>query len=257
MAHPEVEVRRATMQFLGVDFGWTSQPSGIAAMAWRGSALELTESGTIHDASAVADWAIERLGDGPGLVAIDAPTIIRNETGMRPCEREMHRRFGRYHAGCYPANLGSPFASRTQALSGALLEAGIAHAAEIAPQVPGRFQIEVFPHAASIHLFSLTRIVRYKKGTVAQRRAGLLQFQFLLCECLATREPRVMPFQLARSRKQQRILKAHEDRLDAILCAYIGAWWWYWGAQRTCVLGDLNSGFIVVPVEAAGATGSA
>jgi len=42
-------------------------------------------------------------------------------------------------------------------------------------------------------------------------------------------------------------LKALEDQLDALLCAYIGAHWWYWGIERNLVLGDRTTGYIVIP----------
>jgi hypothetical protein len=42
-------------------------------------------------------------------------------------------------------------------------------------------------------------------------------------------------------------LKALEDQLDALLCAYIGAHWWYWGRERNLVLGDRTTGYIVIP----------
>jgi predicted RNase H-like nuclease len=42
-------------------------------------------------------------------------------------------------------------------------------------------------------------------------------------------------------------LKALEDKLDALLCAYIGAHWWYWGRERNLVLGDRTTGYIVIP----------
>ncbi|MGQ9866368.1 MAG: DUF429 domain-containing protein, partial [Pseudanabaenaceae cyanobacterium] len=42
-------------------------------------------------------------------------------------------------------------------------------------------------------------------------------------------------------------LKDLEDRLDSLLCAYIGAHWWYWGPTRNRVLGDRTHGYIVIP----------
>lgn len=235
------------MRFVGIDFGWTSQPSGVAVLDWDGGTLGLAELTRIESPEAVAHRVLSQLGDGPGMVAIDAPTIIRNPTGMRPCEREVHRHFGRYDAGCYPSNLSSPFAARTLALSRTFLEEGIAHAASMEPQRAGRYQIEVFPHAASIHLLGLSRILKYKKGRVADRRAALCEFQRLLVERLLEHQPALGGLSLPAVPQGGRALKAHEDQLDALLCAYIGAWWWYWGAARTMVLGDEESGFLVVP----------
>ncbi len=42
-------------------------------------------------------------------------------------------------------------------------------------------------------------------------------------------------------------LKAIEDRLDSLLCAYVAAYWWYWGEAKNMVLGNLDTGFIVIP----------
>ena len=54
---------------------------------------------------------------------------------------------------------------------GQSLEArGFTHAPVIVPKELGRYQIEVFPHPAIVHLFSLNRILKYKKCTLAERR---------------------------------------------------------------------------------------
>ena len=42
-------------------------------------------------------------------------------------------------------------------------------------------------------------------------------------------------------------LKAVEDQLDSLICAYVAAHWWYWGIERNWVLGDAATGYIVVP----------
>ena len=42
-------------------------------------------------------------------------------------------------------------------------------------------------------------------------------------------------------------LKPVEDRIDAVLCAYIAAHWWWWGAARNRLYGSEAGGCIVVP----------
>jgi predicted RNase H-like nuclease len=42
-------------------------------------------------------------------------------------------------------------------------------------------------------------------------------------------------------------LKALEDQLDSLICAYVAAHWWYWGAERNMSLGNLTEGYIIVP----------
>jgi predicted RNase H-like nuclease len=195
-------------------------------------------------------------------VAVDAPTQITNDTGMRSCDRKAHQHFGRYHAGCYPANLNSSFAERTTGFSQALAQRGFKHAPEIIPQQLGRYQIEVYPHAAMIGLFKLSRILKYKKGKLAERRAELERLRHLILVRLPQQEPLLAIEDLPKIPAQGVALKAVEDQLDSLICAYIAAHWWYWGRQRNLVLADrehskiqaarglsaeITSGYIVIP----------
>ena len=236
------------MQFLGIDFGWTSQPSGVARLRLSNECLHLEELSRLPEPQQVTDWVAAGTGTGDAMVAIDAPTVIANATGMRKADRAMHRHFGKQHAGCYPANLASPFAGRTMALAASLADLGFEHADRIEAQRPGRYQIEVYPHAAMLHLFQLPRILKYKKGRLAERRAGLARYRELLLEWLPRHEPALCLSALPEIPEGGAALKALEDQLDALLCAYTGAWWWYWGSARTMVAGNAHEGFIVVPV---------
>ena len=50
---------------------------------------------------------------GDCLVAIDAPLVVRNATGNRPCEAALNRDFARFDAGAHPSNTRKPeFARR-------------------------------------------------------------------------------------------------------------------------------------------------
>jgi predicted RNase H-like nuclease len=185
------------------------------------------------------------------VVAVDAPTIIPNSTGMRLPDRLAHQQFGRYHAGCYPANLGLPFAQRTTAFGQALEQRGFLHEPTLPMrQVVGRYQLEVFPHAATIHLFRLERILKYKKGRIAERRQGLIQLRHHILMQLPQLMPPVSladPQIIPEVPTTGKAMKALEDRLDSLICAYVAAHWWYWGAEKNWVLGDRTTGYIVVP----------
>ncbi len=43
------------------------------------------------------------------------------------------------------------------------------------------------------------------------------------------------------------ISKIPSDQLDAVLCAYLAAHWWFWGRARNDVLGDSKTGRFIVP----------
>jgi predicted RNase H-like nuclease len=241
------------MRFLGIDLGWRSQPTGVCALEWQNQQLVMVALDRCETIPEILDWIQTHAHQSTGI-AVDAPTIITNPTGMRPCDRLTHVHFGKYDAGCYPANLGRPFAQRTIKFAEALLDWGFAHAPTIVPQSEGRWQIEVFPHPATVHLFGLGKIIKYKKGRLSDRCQGLTQLYTYIKHYLPQRYPplavsglflelQVPP--LAELTGKQ--LKSIEDKLDSIVCAYVCAHWWYWGLAKNVVLGDGQTGFIVVP----------
>jgi len=240
------------MKFLGIDLGWSSGASGLCCLKWQDGKLELLDLRRQESIADILTWVDTWLPAAEsGIIAVDAPSLIPNATGMRLPDRLAHKYFGRYHAGCYPANLGSRFAERTVGFGLSLEARGFQHAPTIQPKQPGRFQIEAFPHPAIVHLFGLERILKYKKGTLTERRAELAKLRHYICDRLPLLEPSLDVTQskiaLPEIPNTGTALKALEDQLDSIICAYIAAHWWYWGLERNWVLGDQAEGYIVVP----------
>ncbi|BFM38638.1 DUF429 domain-containing protein [Synechocystis sp. LKSZ1] len=242
------------MKFIGVDLGWRTGASGLSCLQWQGNQLHLLETTCRQSLAEILAWIDEKLPLGEaGLVAVDAPTLIPNATGTRLPDRLTHRYFGKYHAGCYPANLGRPFAERTVKMGLKLEQRGFVHAPTIQPQQPRRYQIEVFPHPAMVHLFGLEQILKYKKGKLNDRKQEITKLQAYLQTVLPSLTPAVRftdsnadlwqsPASLTGPK-----LKVLEDQLDSLVCAYVGAHWWHWGAEKNWVLGDYDHGYIVVP----------
>ncbi len=240
------------MKFVGVDLGWMSGASGLSCLDWANGQLRLCDLTCLTAIDDILDWLDHWLQPGePGVVAVDAPTIIPNLTGMRVPDRLAHQQFGRYHAGCYPANLGLPFAQRTVAFGQLLEQRKFLHEPLLPmTQSAGRYQLEVYPHVAMIHLFRLKRILKYKKGRVAERRQGLTQLR----QHILDRLPGLVPslnrpdlMQIPEVPATGIAMKALEDCLDSLICAYVAAHWWYWGLEKNWVLGDRSTGYIVVP----------
>ncbi|MBW4478173.1 MAG: DUF429 domain-containing protein [Tolypothrix brevis GSE-NOS-MK-07-07A] len=242
------------MKFIGIDFGWKSQPSGLCCLQWTDNQLELVDLDRKEFIADILTWIDTHVQpDESAIIAVDAPTLIPNATGSRLPDKLSHKYFGKYHAGCYPANLNLPFADRTINFGLQLESRGFTHAPTIEPQKPGRYQIEVFPHPAIVHLFNLERILKYKKGRISVRRLELLKLQNYILHILPTIEPHLrlsayisgyFPTEIPTTGAA---LKALEDKLDSLICAYVAAHWWYWGEQRNLVLGDRTTGYIVIP----------
>ncbi|GAP95447.1 DUF429 domain-containing protein [Leptolyngbya sp. NIES-2104] len=234
------------MKCLGIDLGWSTNPSGLCCLELENGVLTLRDLRRESSIDEVLSWIDQHAPDS-AIVAVDAPTIIPNQTGMRLPDRLAHKHFGRYHAGCYPANLGLPFADRTVGLGLSLESRGFEHAPTIEAQRSGRYQIEVFPHPAMVHLFGLNQILKYKKGTIAQRKPELEKLRQFILERLPQIEPKLKLETLPEIPNKGADLKAVEDQFDSLICAYVAAYWWYWGAEKNLVLGDRASGYIVVP----------
>jgi predicted RNase H-like nuclease len=234
---------------IGIDLGWSSGASGLCCLALNASTLTLLDLQCQQAIADILNWVDQCTTDAPAIIAVDAPTLIPNKTGMRLPDRLAHKYFGKYHAGCYPANQSRPFADRLMAFGLSLEARGFHHAPTLTPQEPGRYQIEVFPHPAMVHLFQLNRILKYKKGTVSDRRAELSKLRHYILSILPTLEPalNLQDTDLPVIPQKGAAIKAVEDQLDSLICAYVAAHWWYWGTQRNWVLGDRSTGYIVVP----------
>ena len=231
--------------FIGVDLGWYGKPTGLASIRPDGATLHLRNIARLEPVPEIIAWILAECGGGGAVVGIDAPTVIRNETGIRPAERELNRDFRRFHAGCHPANLGRPFAAHVLAFSRSLEELGFRHGADMAARQEGRFQIEVHPHSASVSLFGLDRIVKYKRGRRDARAKELRRLRKLMLTHLPQMNP-PLALRLPAVPKTGN-LKPVEDRIDAVMCAFIAANWWYWSQARNRLYGAADSGFIVVP----------
>jgi predicted RNase H-like nuclease len=109
----------------------------------------------------------------------------------------------------------------------------------------GRFQIEVYPQAATVNLFDPPGIVKYKRGRRAERAKELRRLRRLMLSRLPLLDPalslRLPPLPNTGN------LKPVEDEIDAVLCAYLAAHWWFWATQRNRVYGCGETGYIVVP----------
>ncbi len=107
-----------------------------------------------------------------------------------------------------------------------------------------------------MQLFGLERILKYKKGRLLERRIELEKLRSLIVENLPSFQPSLnlssFSTPLANSFFAEipstgTSLKAFEDQLDSLICAYVGAHWWYWDIERNLVLGDRTEGYIIVP----------
>jgi len=113
--------------------------------------------------------------------------------------------------------------------------------------------LEVYPHPAMIELFRLPKIIKYKKGNRAERTRGQKILQARIAD-LSKYHPTLEItdglsafLNIDTNCLRGKALKANEDKLDAVLCAYIAYYCWYWRDSWIHTFGNEESGYIVVP----------
>lgn len=235
------------MYFIGVDLAWGEiNQSGIAVVDAEGRLLHV---GTAQDDTSIEDALGPYVSDDC-LVAIDAPLIVKNRTGYRPCETALNHDFQRFEAGARPAYTEKPEFSNPR---GARIANALTLDIDPASSATRR-AIEVYPHPATIALFGLPKTLKYKRGAFSDRQRELLQLMTLI-EGLDKATPRLrVNHNMSWVELRKRVAAAtrpaqldrDEDPVDAVVCAYV-ALYWYHRPEDVTVYGDFATGYVLTP----------
>ena len=234
----------------GIDLAWGYRSrTGAAAVDDTGV---LMTTASLHTDEEIAEFCRVGLAAG-SVVAFDAPLIVRNTTGQRPCENSIARAFGGFGAGAHPTNLSRPAIGPEPRAH--VLTRRLGLSVDLAPSRAVPSAIEVYPHPAMVSWFALDRVIPYKAKsgrTVADRAAAFNRLITLIEQHLGS------TMGLAGSSAWQRIriqaeraarhvdLDRVEDEIDAVCCAHL-AWLWANRLGSLDLHGDLETGFIVAP----------
>ena len=245
------------MNFIGLDLAWGEVAwTGLAVVDDQGRLLVMERVRTDEEIVRAADQYLR----GAVVAAIDAPLIVRNSTGRRPCEAQVSSLFGRFHAGAHSSNTSLPSFRHGPRGGRVATLLGLEVDPYFEPRDEGRHAIEVYPHPATITLFGLDRVLPYKAKPGRKpedRQAAMLQLMAHIVS-LAQVTPALDVSQSADwAAAEEAVARAAthaelnrwEDAIDAVLCAYIGMHRWWHGDAESAVLGDLESGYIVVPLD--------
>jgi predicted RNase H-like nuclease len=243
--------------FIGIDLAWQpdKKHSGATALAGdRGGVSVKKISEPIIRIDKVCDF-IHRFADADTVIAIDAPLIIGNQNGQRPCETEISRRFGSADAGAHTSNLSRYPDPASVKPKRELENQGFIHCPQPhSPCHPGNWFFEVYPHPAHVVLFKRKKIIKYKKRSVTSRREGLVEFRQSIEEYLGAGDPPLVPNDELRTFLDQQLnslrgqsLKDYEDCLDSLFCGYLAAYYWAWSLDRNEMIGNLDTGYIINP----------
>ncbi|MGC9461085.1 DUF429 domain-containing protein [Vibrio genomosp. F10] len=238
------------MKLAGIDLAWQGDknPSAIAIGSLGGSnlILEQLEPAILGMSNILEVIANQKEISG---IAIDAPLVIKNQTGQRECEKSLSRDYGSRKASCHTSNLSLYPDALSVNLSSSLQSLGYEHlASEL-------WQIECYPHPAIIECFGLPERLSYKKGCVADKKAGQIKLASFIA---ALEQSSILSLKIPEHVKgllsapyienlKGRALKSNEDALDAIVCLYIAGL--YQIRTSSATYGDAAQGYIWVPQQ--------
>ncbi|ROQ39789.1 putative RNase H-like nuclease [Frondihabitans sp. PhB188] len=258
------------MLLIGVDLAWgegsparpasTTGPATRARLANETGVCAMQPDGTIVDAGwtrgvdATAEWILRHTGAG-AVIAVDAPLVVPNATGMRESEKQVGRAYGRWKVSCNATNQALPWLAGLR-LRDLLDEHGVTVVAGTSPPADGaRVAFECYPFTTLVGMSELGYDVerpRYKRLDRALPPAEARLARRAATDDLIGRLARLdaadPPVDLRSHPLTADLLesptpldgpghKHREDLIDAVLCAWTASVWLRHGLDRTQVLG--------------------
>jgi predicted RNase H-like nuclease len=241
--------------YVGFDSAWTDKvPGAVCAVGIEHGRVNKFYSPRLAKFDEALKFIEEvRSQDGPTLIALDQPTVVKNLSGIRPVERVAASLISWLGGGVQPANRGKVGmfcdASPIWQFLGRL---GATEDPELARTATGGlFLMEVFPALALASLdsgfFGRLSGPRYNPARKTFRatdwsrvaESAARSARSLGCEELASwcRETS----SVAKPRKPD------QDLLDSALCVIIALRWRLLPRISSILLGDLASGYMVAP----------
>jgi predicted RNase H-like nuclease len=190
------------MQYIGIDLAWSPHnPSGVALLE--------DNKVLISDIMTGVDEIVKFINCYPNAkVGIDAPLLVNNQTGNRIIEKEFLKDYGSKKLGVYPVNRELLTKNHS-----------IIVGEEICKQIPqtlGQNLFEVYPHVTIMNCFHGAVLpYKRKKG----RNTAFIKEQLKILQTYIS-ENLDGDFYQDIDCLKGKALKLHEDRLDAIICAY-------------------------------------
>ncbi|WP_159602001.1 DUF429 domain-containing protein [Agromyces humi] len=254
--------------YFGVDLAWgegterrAAKETGLVQLAASG---QVVDAGWASGIDSVVDWVHERSRPGD-VMAIDAPLVVLNESGMRECEREVAQRYMRWGVGANATNLSRPWQGGVT-IRRAFERLGYVYAGDTPLAAADSVTFfECYPYTTLVGADEFGYHVerpRYKRLnpallTVAERRAQraaecdeLLRRMARLATASPSLDLRSHPVTAALldspSPTGDVPYKHREDLIDAAISAWTAALWSEYGFERSQVLGAAS------PTDAAG-----
>lgn len=248
--HPPRLASDESFTWTGFDSAWSGNNSG--AIAWMeanqfGLSFKGVKAASFNDCISHIDRTISSMH----LLMIDQPTIVRNEDGRRPVECVIAHEIGRCRGGVQPANTGRPFfnsdASIWQFIK-KLKSRNFSESTRLSKKAnTGLYYLETFPALGNLGIFGWKECPKYKPS----RHTFRLEHWQSICSAIGKigeiLDIDALPGWIIGMQEKDNPTDADQDQIDAVLCMLFGYIWWCAGLKYSVVIGDNNSGYMVVP----------
>jgi predicted RNase H-like nuclease len=245
-------------QFIGVDLAWgegkPSRPANESGLALIDESGIVLFAGWARGIDEVADWLI-RVAEPGALIAIDAPLVIPNATGMRLAEREVGMGYGRWHVAANASNAAMGWKGGVT-LYNRLIAEGFIYTDGTGPRDPSAIAFfECYPYTTIVGMEELgyeDKRPRYKRLNKALGAGEGREARRLACDDLLRRldglSAATPPLALSSHPTSAELLstptpiddvpyKHREDLIDALICAWTASVWQRHGESRVQILG--------------------
>lgn len=237
-------------RYLGLDLAWAPRKSsgGAVMEVDQDGTLTLTSTASLRAHEDILGWLARNRGRYGCIIAINAPIIVENTGGQRPCDIALHEHFAPNFVDEYHVNITN--ASHPRTMSRALQRMGF----DPDPTAEGDRVVETYNQPTQVLLFDQERPIRLKSGPVGARKDGVARFRELLQEKLDDATPPLNPSPALTALVEADLPSSNgsrvgelEEQLEATLCAYTAAFLDIRGPEACAFLGDLRDGYVLLP----------
>ncbi len=244
------------IRFTGFDSAWGGRERGaLCSMHGRvdGKSLSLE----ISEAPVRVNWgeAVSQIGNWAEfenhVIAIDQGLVVPNLTKQRPVERKLASALmGVYGCGCYSSNRSNGPSYGSDAgiwkFLNVLNQRGYQqNPAAVATKELGKFYFECYPHPAIIALFNLPSVLKYK---VNKKNSD--DWKKLVRHIRGLKDAELPISNVAEFVSEDfKQCKGNEDILDSVVAAYVAAYFWNFGYEKSVAIGTMSEGYMVTPVN--------
>lgn len=237
-------------RYLGLDLAWAPRNSsgGAVMEPTEDGGVKLVSTSSLRAHEDILAWIARNRGRAGCVLAVNAPIIVENTAGRRPCDRMVDEYFRAQHVDEYQVNTVN--ASHPRTIGRALMRMGF----DPNPMGEGDRVVETYNQATQIMLFEAERPVRLKSGPVGARKDAVARFREMLYDKLGDATPLLVDTPTLDELVEADLPSSNgsrvgqlEERLEATLCAYTAAFLDIRGPESCAFLGDLDHGYVLLP----------